>query len=305
MLLNLFKPSKPPFDSDLARKEFKNFGYNTGSFIKPFSRYSPAYVVTNEDLRFVIGVKDAKNARVLTVAGSGDHPLFYRLAGAKSVDTFDLSYCARVIMNIKTAAIPVLRYDEYIKMLNCMHCATDTDHISHFARIKNKLPRDSRKFLSDMQGNKIFGAGLRLSDYMEYLPAAAEYAKMQKLIKRPFAFKWADITEVHKELTKTYDIMNLSNIFEYVREDTVYNLENMYSRSSDDGVKEAEKISGVLKNLCRHLSDNGIIAVHTTWFIRDFEHKMYTKVQENIKEWARLGVLNSRKQQTIILQKLK
>jgi hypothetical protein len=218
MLFDLFKPSKPPFNSDIARKDFKDLGYNVGIFLNNFSKYSPARVTTNENLRFVNGAMNVQDARVLTVAGNGDHPLFYRLAGAKSVDTFDLSYCARVAMDIKTAAIPVLCRNEYVDMLFSMYDASSTGHILYYPAIEKKLSRDSKRFLSDMRGHKLFGAGISPSNYVEYLPTAAEYAKMQKLIKRPFAFKWADITEVHKELKGTYDIMNLSNIFEYVKE---------------------------------------------------------------------------------------
>jgi hypothetical protein len=273
------------FDFHLARGMFTESGAYKVQLNGGFTEYSPAYTVTNEDLRFVTGIKDVKNARVLTVAASGDHPLFYRLAGAESVDTFDLSYCARVAMDIKTAAISVLNRDDYIKMLYSMHYAVNVGQISSFHKIQDNLSRDVKEFISEMQGCKIFSGGLSASKYTEYLPTAAEYAELQKLINRPFTFQWSGIADIHQKLERTYDVMNLSNIFEYIN--------------------ETETMTGVLENLRPYLSDNGIIAVHTTWFFRNFELKRYAKVRENIKEWARLGMFKTERQQAIVMQKIR
>ena len=70
-----------------------------------FSQYSRAYVITNEDLRYSLQFMPKETNRALTVAASGDHPLFCSLYGAKYVDTFDISYNAKCVMDIKVAAL--------------------------------------------------------------------------------------------------------------------------------------------------------------------------------------------------------
>lgn len=62
-----------------------------------FSEYSPAYVVTNENLRTIKDFMPQNCNRALTVAWSGDHPLFCSLYGAKYVDTFDVTINAECI----------------------------------------------------------------------------------------------------------------------------------------------------------------------------------------------------------------
>ena len=73
-----------------------------------FQEYSPSYVLTNEDIRTILALQSVKDKNVLTVAGGGEHPMFYKMAGAKNVDAFDISYCAKAIMDLKTTALPMI-----------------------------------------------------------------------------------------------------------------------------------------------------------------------------------------------------
>ncbi|MDR0726657.1 MAG: DUF3419 family protein [Rickettsiales bacterium] len=277
--------STKAFDFNLARRGFTTSGIYIGSVDNRFSEYAAAYTITNEDLRSVIGIKDVNKARVLTIAGSGDSPIFYRIAGAKNIDTFDLSYCAKVVMDIKTAAINVLNHNQYIEMLNGMHSAEHTDKIPYFQKISGYLSKDVRNFLFEMQGCKIFSNGLRPSNYSQYMPTLDEYSKMQKLISSPFNFKLAVITEVNKQLKGTYDVINLSNVFQYIN--------------------DVDIITNILENLNPHLTKKGLIAVYTTWFILPGEWDNFIQVQENIKKWAEFKLLKSACQEALILQRKK
>lgn len=247
-----------------------------------FSEYSPAYCATNEDLRAVIGFSDVKNSRVLTVAGSGDSPIFYRIAGAKSIDTFDLSYCAKVVMDIKTSAVSVLEHPEYIEMILSLYNSKGTNQISHFEKINDHLSSDVKNFLSEMDGCRIFKNGLNPRSYQRYMPTATEYSKMQQMIKQPFEFKWSDISNIHTELHGHYDIINLSNVFQYI--------------------KSAETISEILENLGRHLTPTGIIVAETTWFFSEQALEKYIEVQNNLRNHAKLGVMKHAHQQSMIVK---
>ena len=75
-----------------------------------------AYIISNENQRWATRVVP-NIKRVLTVTGSGDQALFYKLAGAKIVDTFDITPNAGVIQDIKYNAVKHLDRDEYTRLL--------------------------------------------------------------------------------------------------------------------------------------------------------------------------------------------
>ena len=92
----------------------------TGAFGRPFNKYdnnfgrfSPTYTVSNEYLSEAMEILKPRGKSVLTVAVSGDQAFFYKINGASHVDTFDISYCAQVMMNVKTAAVQTLDYTGY------------------------------------------------------------------------------------------------------------------------------------------------------------------------------------------------
>ena len=60
----------------------------------------PAYTISNENQRWATQVVPNVK-KVLTVAGSGDQALFYKLSGATIIDTFDITCNARAIQDIK------------------------------------------------------------------------------------------------------------------------------------------------------------------------------------------------------------
>ena len=92
-----------------------------------FSRYSEAYVITNEDLRESMGFMPKKCNHALTVAASGDHPLFASLYGAKHVDTFDISYNAKKnhISRVKKDRSHIKRGFAYAEVLNDLERISD------------------------------------------------------------------------------------------------------------------------------------------------------------------------------------
>ncbi len=163
-----------------------------------------AYLKTNEDMRWETAqFRDAK--RVLTVAGSGDQALFYKLGGAEIVDTFDITMAARAVQDLKTTAIRTrIPFDEFIRELNGLWTRQMPSE-----KIFVNLPQVTQKVY---QSNKIFLLNkiTRPDEYMSH----TEYEKLQSLITHDFNFIHSDIAELHTKLNGTYDIINLSNIFD-------------------------------------------------------------------------------------------
>lgn len=184
-------------------------------FERGFAPYSTAYVVTNEDLRNALTCMPADTNRALTVTASGDHPIFTQLYGAKYVDTFDISFNARLIMDIKTSALSLLNHTEYCTLLKNLYTDNDIARIKNMPQIMEKLTPFEQKYINAMRGINLFNKPL---DYISNsLPAEPEFEKMQQSVKKPFKFIFSDIQTLHKKLKRNYDFMHLSNIFDYLR----------------------------------------------------------------------------------------
>lgn len=189
---------------DYAKKHFDD---------SAFASYSTAYVATNEDLRNTLKCMPKDTNRALTVAASGDHPMFTKLYGAKYVDTFDISFNARLIMDIKTIALSLLSHKEYRQLLTCLYFFENIMGIKNMPLIMEKLTPFEQQYIQEMGEKHLFSKDVQL---VPSLPTKTEYKKMQQTITKPFRFIWSDLQTLHKKLTKTYDFMHLSNIFDYL-----------------------------------------------------------------------------------------
>lgn len=239
-----------------------------------FSAYSPAYTVTNEDIRWVASKTKDDARRVLTVAGSGDHPLFYTLNGANEVDTFDISFCAKAVMDIKTAAIKKLNRQEYIKLILQAHKSDSHLSIPYMSKIIDSLPEDSAHFIKEMDGYYIFDNGLSILNHKDKIPTKEEYEKMSKLAPKSFNFIWTGIDKIHSKIAGEYDLINLSNIFEYMNE---------------------EQIQEILLSLRPHIKKNQYIIVQTGNWAFSENSNIFYNIKEKFKDWAKMGYLQKDK----------
>lgn len=234
-----------------------------------FSFYSPAYVISNENLHWITGLTKNMGRRVLTTTGSGDQPMFYSLNGATHVDTFDISFCAKVIMDIKTAALKTLPRDEYIALLGALHKTADAQSIPAMREIMHQIPENSAKFIRDMRGCKIFTSGWGPDMYKSHLPTDAEYAQMRDTINAPFKFIWTDLNDLHAHLTSEYDVINLSNIFEHCN---------------------ASQIPKILVSLRNYIRPGGYIIAQSGSLGIHHKRKAYIAASEKFKRWAKMGL---------------
>lgn len=185
--------------------------------VKNFHYYSGAYITTNEYLRETLELLPGGANNALTVAGSGDHPMFTMLYTAKHVDTFDLSFNAKVIMDIKTAALQLLNHEEYRQLLKDLAAAHNRFQpfcsVDNMQKIIPNLTKFEQEYIQKLSTHKLF-----ISDSCDdmSLPTEQEFLQMRNVIKKPFSFIWSDITNLHAHLTKKYDFIHLSNIFDYM-----------------------------------------------------------------------------------------
>ncbi len=222
-----------------------------------FGKYSPAYPTTNEDWRFAMCELNPVNKSVLCVTGSGDQPIAFAISGAHDIDTFDTTFFAKVIMDMKTSAIQTMNHEQYDRFIRELHNTTSVVEIPGYDKIKNICPKQSIVAARQMRGYHIFKQGTGIRN--EYMPNDNEYNTAKKIIHGPINFIWSDLQDLHTQLTKEYDIIYLSNIFEYFQ--------------------NRKKITGVLNNLYPFIKNGGEIMLYTSW--------VQTNVSEQIDAAAR------------------
>jgi len=179
-----------------------------------FGDFAPAYTISNENQRWATSALP-NASRVLTVTGSGDQALFYRLAGAKHIDTFDKTNNARVIQDIKFAAIKNFSQAEYFALLVDLFYADNISELPLMKKLMPKLPTKTVKIINTPGNKYIFGAGMDATQYPYNIPNKNEYAKLKYTLKKPFNFVRCDLYDLSAQISGKYDLINISNIFDY------------------------------------------------------------------------------------------
>ena len=205
LIKGLFMDFEP--DVDVAKKYVK---------LVEFSTYSMAYVITNEDLRQSMQFVPKNCNRALVTAASGDHPLFCSLYGARQVDTFDISYNAKCIMDIKTAALKCMGHVAYIELLKNLHLCQNIQHVPNMEYISKIIPKTEWEYLYALGGCHIFRKGSNPERYKGHFPTKQEYKKLCEVVKKPYNFMLADIDSLSAHLTQKYDFIHLSNILDHL-----------------------------------------------------------------------------------------
>lgn len=176
--------------------------------------YIPAYTITNEDWRWAREITRGAQ-HVLTVAGSGDQALTYRLVGAKTVDTYDITKCAGIIQEIKTAAIPVIPRDEYYQLLRELRYSANPLNMFSMTHVVPRLRPQTIDLMRSRIGVINFSRGASVDAYPQNQFTDDEYKHLQQIIRGPFEFFNCDITELNLRAIKKYDLIDISNIFDY------------------------------------------------------------------------------------------
>ena len=181
-----------------------------------FSQYSNTYTVSNEDIVTETKLCSPQDARVLTVAASGDQPMFYAIAGASHIDTFDISFMSRVIMDFKTTALQTMTWSKYCQQLTSMPNLTAASQQKKFAQVVERMPATTRDVMTNLVQHRPMVFSYSLHIEKRDLPTRGEYALMQKTITQPFNFIWTDLASLHTCIDSQYDIINLSNIADHI-----------------------------------------------------------------------------------------
>ena len=243
-----------------------------------FARYAPAYIVTNELLRNHMAFMPKNCNNALTVAASGDHPLYCKLYGAKHVTTFDMTYNAKLVTDIKVAAIQQgLDIQEYRDLLNNLHRGIKPLSVPGMDRIISNLSPDIQTYMINITKAQpkfnLFSAGSPIDKTTKkYTLNKEEYQQIKNLITKPFDFIWSNVLDL--QLTENYDFIHLSNIADYL--------------SFEENAK-------VLINMLNHTCVNGCIVMQSqkqkkhAGVLFNFSECLCTQVAEKLPNWKLLS----------------
>ena len=186
---------------------------------------APVFLFTNENISgYLKQMGDMSDKKILTVAGSGDHVFESILAGAEHVDTFDVNYLQKHIVELKSKMIKYLPYSDFMRFF------FDKNHFFDKNIIKpiwNKLSLALRVFLNYYYANKNISLfryrnsqhNMYSVDKISYIKDEQAYAHLGKIMPEKISFKQADVSEISNRFDSVYDIILLSNIFGYLYED--------------------------------------------------------------------------------------
>ena len=242
--------------------------------------YAPAYTVTNEDLSFTTSLtRNVPHNKVLTVAGSGEQALFYQLAGAQQIDTFDITAFANIMSNIKIAALRAkMPYDEYSTMLTHLHKTPFTSKAPGIDKIAQYMPAADMEIINSMDGYKIFCNGP--APERDPILTPEVYAQLQKMNIQSFPFIWSNVADIHQHIRKQYDIINLSNIFRW----------------------SPELIEPTLLNLRKHIRPGGFILVETgNPCALNKNRKKYAELQRRFRDWATMYIEPQNPKENVVM----
>lgn len=234
---------------------------------KPMSGNAPMYIYATEMVGDYYRKLHMKGKKVLTICGSGDQVLNAYYLGAKEVVGFDLNKNSKFILNLKIAVIKNLEYSQFLDFFGKKSFEGSFDYKT-YQKIEKSLDKETKRFFEILykkynyigkkfkQSNHFrqrFHLGNRLcSDINIYLNNKKNYNKLKKLLpKTNFLFVRSDVTEIWKNkklINKKFDIINLSNVLNYLTRE---------SKAGRDPIKYV--IDNVLVKLSKMTSKKGSI----------------------------------------------
>lgn len=244
-----------------------------------FKEFCEMYAFTTENVRGYLSKLKVNGKKVLTVTASGDHLINLALLGASEVHNFDINQNAYFMSELKLAALKVLSYEEFLLFFTDSRDRT-TDYVGlvsvekkidendfvfdykTYLRIREQLKEDVALYWDMLfedyhfDGKKLMKSGIvRGGDRTAaiynnpYLRNEENYNQarecVSKITRKYFTM---DVLDLHK-LTDTYDIILLSNIYDYVTDEWV------------GGMKEEDFTQYVTEELSKKLNPGGKISI--------------------------------------------
>ena len=255
--------SNDNYESDILKDVNESLNINFGSK-SLFGKYSGIYPYSNENLDVLFNNLDLKDKEVLSVAGSGDHSFYSYNKGACNVDLFDVNLLAKyyyylriwIIKNYNSFYFDTINkfknyneFSRYFGILFNLVNPTSIDEEEAHEYWKLLYNMCSLKWENYGFGyylrNKLFRADTKRINWISDLSVIKD-----KLANNNSGFYNCDITGNQTGIDKVYDVIFLSNIFEYVDDEESIRLKNNICRLlKDDGYIVLSNVKGNLSQI--------------------------------------------------------
>lgn len=258
------------------------------------NRYEGLYTFATEDISTYSKEFKVTNS-YLTIGASGDQVINAINTGAKVIDVYDSNRLCRHALHLKIAAIKALSYEEFFKYY-------ETFSPFLFVKIADHLPEEELMYWGTLYS--MFGpTNTKSGEYINsllftykrlekdliksinpYLKDQESYEKLKEKINEPtITYLDSDLYSLPKHIeNKTYDVINLSNIYEYL------------NYSNDTRFKYARKYRNfIIDSLLPHLNQNGTILVSYLYAWSPEVHEVFKKLYKESKgKVVSTGALN-------------
>ena len=196
---------------------------------------------SNEDLKELFKNRRLKNKRVATVGSSGDQVLYSILKGCGDVTCIDANPCTQPYVELKLAAIKNLSYEEFLDYFRYENILSH----KYYSKISHDLSDYSKRFWDEILLNtdsslscylqmvlfKIFQSVSTYGDFtstrdaMEYCNNKKQYNNLKKALEDDINIEFiqSSFDEFHEKLKGRYDLILLSNIYDYVDREAFLN----------------------------------------------------------------------------------
>lgn len=245
-----------------------------------FQDQAPVYLFTNENISgYLDRLSDMNGARVLTVASSGDHVFEAYLSGASHVDAFDINSYQRNILELKTHMIRALPYSDF---MDFFFDKKNFFNQQILAPITSDFSRELTYFMQkcSVASNGMFRYNNSTApDYelrhIRYICDSALYYRLREILTDKIKFHHCKIDRVSAKFKQDYDLIMLSNIFDY-----------MYHDVPTKELRFSKYYNNILCPLAsKNLNDNGRICFAYMWGTKpaawsnftDFMQREYAK----------------------------
>ena len=237
--------------------------------------YGKIYIRTNEALSIYYDKFKLDGAKVLTVAGSGDHILQAVYSGAKEVDAFDKNRFQIYLIKLKLAALKTLSQDEFAYFFGFRDPSEIFD-LNIYLKIREELDLDSLIFWDtlyqsgNLKNNKsrfiflqfFIDSRLRCFAFDENYYVTRD--NLERVDVRLHHATFHDFISKLSDSAK-YDAVFMSNITDYFSNEQFTTLTNFL----DDKVQP-------------HLTEHGQVAVYAPPHKKDIEFEEYTGQDEMV-----------------------
>jgi len=195
------------------------------------------YVYATEMVSDYYSKLNIRNKRVLSITGSGDQIINAYFFGAKEVIGFDINKYASFFLEFKVSAISNLTYQEFIRFFG-KDMVNGTLDIKLYNKLKQNLSSSARNFFDKIYKEfKNNGRRLLKSGYFRqramilssaariniYLKNEKNYLKCRDIMSnKKLQSLELDINDIlaSKKLKGKFDIINLSNVLNYLTSNT-------------------------------------------------------------------------------------